>query len=156
MSVARAPQWAALVHSLHSRQAVAAVLAGCAASARSRQIASSCTSRQGACSSSGGGSGGRRHQRRRQRLHLASAAADDSSSSSGSGSSSSDGSPALPTGGTPQAVADWAALGFRQAAATNVTKACLLLALEEEAAAQAAYAEAEGFDPGSDDPALRG
>lgn len=53
-------------------------------------------------------------------------------------------------------MADWAAISFQQAAAGNLTKACLLLALEEEAAAQAAYAEAEGFEPGSDDPALKG
>lgn len=43
------------------------------------------------------------------------------------------------------AVADWAALSFKEVAHTNLTKACLLIALEEEAAAQAACAEAEGL-----------
>lgn len=53
--------------------------------------------------------------------------------------------PAPPAGSTPTQVADWAALSFRRAAAANLTKACLLLALGEEAAAAAAYAEAEGL-----------
>lgn len=54
------------------------------------------------------------------------------------------------------AVADWAAVSFKEAAGNgNLTKACLLVALEEEAAAQAAYAAAEGLEEAAAD-ALRG
>ncbi|KAI7837303.1 hypothetical protein COHA_008867 [Chlorella ohadii] len=55
----------------------------------------------------------------------------------------------------PGAVADWASAQFLEAARSNLTKSCLLLALEEEAAAQAAYLEAEGLGPESV-AALRG
>jgi hypothetical protein len=43
-------------------------------------------------------------------------------------------------------VADWASRQFKKSAAGNVAKACLLVSLEEEAAAQAAYAEADGLE----------
>ncbi|KAI3425219.1 hypothetical protein D9Q98_008987 [Chlorella vulgaris] len=43
-------------------------------------------------------------------------------------------------------VADWASRQFRKSAPGNVAKACLLVSLEEEAAAQAAYAEADGLE----------
>lgn len=52
----------------------------------------------------------------------------------------------LPANSSPSAVADWAAVSFKDTARTNLVKACLLIALEEEAAASAAYAEAEGVD----------
>lgn len=50
-------------------------------------------------------------------------------------------------------IAGWAAASFQEAAKSNLTKACLLLALEEEAAAQTAYAEAEAL--GAEDAAQR-
>ncbi|KAL4435426.1 hypothetical protein ABPG77_006188 [Micractinium sp. CCAP 211/92] len=46
---------------------------------------------------------------------------------------------------TAAGVAGWAAASFQEAAKSNLTKACLLLALEEEAAAETAYAEAEAL-----------
>lgn len=80
------------------------------------------------------------------------AAADGGGSGSGSNTNTN---PSLPPAGSPPAaVADWAALSFRESARTNLTKSCLLLALEEEAAAAAAYAEAEGLDGASSEPAL--
>lgn len=95
-----------------------------------------------ACSSSSGAARGlsqRQHRRRRlrQQQHgICNAAPDDLPSSTA-------------------AVADWAALSFKDAASNgNLTKACLLVALEEEAAAQAAYAAAEGMEATAD--ALRG
>ncbi len=60
-----------------------------------------------------------------------------------------------PPDAPPGAVADWASAQFLEAARSNLTKSCLLLALEEEAAAQAAYLEAEGLGPESV-AALRG
>lgn len=50
-----------------------------------------------------------------------------------------------PPDAAPDAVAQWAGARFLEAARSNLTKACLLLALEEEAAAQAAYLDAEGL-----------
>lgn len=60
-----------------------------------------------------------------------------------------------PPDAPPSAVADWASAQFLEAARSNLTKACLLLALEEEAAAQSAYLDAEGLGPESV-AALRG
>ena len=74
-----------------------------------------------------------------------------SGSSSGSGSGAFEGLPA-----DTAAVAGWAARGFREAAQTSLTRACLFLALEEEAASQAAYAEAEQLQGGADGVELRG
>ena len=79
---------------------------------------------------------------------------------SSSGSSSSGGSSGgPPPGASPAAVADWAAVSFRDAASGGqLAKACLLLALEEEAAAAAAYADAEGLggaDSAADAAALQ-
>jgi hypothetical protein len=74
--------------------------------------------------------------------------------SSGSGSNGSGAFEGLPADNA--AVADWAARGFREAAQTSLTRACLFLALEEEAAAQAACAEAEQLSVGADGIELRG
>lgn len=60
-----------------------------------------------------------------------------------------------PPDAPPSAVADWASAQFLEAARSNLTKACLLLALEEEAAAQSSYLDAEGLGPESV-AALRG
>lgn len=51
----------------------------------------------------------------------------------------------LPPDAAPQQVASWCSVSFCEAARTSLIKACLLLSLEEEAAAQAHYAEAEGL-----------
>ena len=72
---------------------------------------------------------------------------DSSTGSSAGGGGGGGGDTALPPDSA--GVLGWAAASFREAANTNLTKACLLLALEEEAAAQAitAYADAEGWGP---------
>ena len=57
--------------------------------------------------------------------------------------------PDLPPDAPRSAVADWASAQFLEAARSNLTKACLLLALEEEATTQAAYLDAEGLGEGS-------
>ena len=66
------------------------------------------------------------------------------------GGAAADGPPANSSG-----VGAWASASFREAARTNLAKACLLLSLEEEAAAAASYAEAEGLT-GDSEGALRG
>ena len=60
-----------------------------------------------------------------------------------------------PPDAPPSAVATRASAQFLEAARSNLTKACLMLALEEEAAAQAAYMDAEGLGESSV-AALRG
>lgn len=74
-------------------------------------------------------------------------------SGDGGGSGGSGGERRLPPLDSAAGVAGWAAASFQEAAKSNLTKACLLLALEEEAAAQTAYAEAEAL--GAEDAAQR-
>ncbi|KAL4419822.1 hypothetical protein ABPG75_006920 [Micractinium tetrahymenae] len=79
---------------------------------------------------------------RRSRCKARSADAGGSGGSGGGGGSER----RLPQLDSAAGVAGWAAASFREAAKNNLTKACLLLALEEEAAAQTAYAEAEALE----------
>lgn len=81
-----------------------------------------------------------RHQHSRCR-----AAGGDGGGRRSNGSDSGNSERRLPHLDSAAGVAGWAAASFQEAAKSNLTKACLLLALEEEAAAETAYAEAEAL-----------